>query len=282
MKHIRNIVQDIAKLKPMPQVAHKILAIQQDPDSGMDDLTRVVSHDAMTTANLLKAANSVYFSRGKPVDSVQQAVVFLGMDEVVDLVLMSNSAKNLKKVQKGYGLAANDLWRNSVTSALLSRMLSQKLGLADEHLAFTSALLKDIGKVVLEQYVAESAQVIMALVEKRQFSFQEAEKHVIGIDHAELGAMTAEVWRFSPEMVDIIKHHHHPANATLAKQETVIVHLSDLLCMMMGIGTGFDGLAYRFDQLQTETIGLTDKDLQEIMADFVLRKDEIDDLVSSI
>jgi HD-like signal output (HDOD) protein len=95
MKNIREIVQEIAKLKPMPQVAHKILAIQKDPDSSMDDLAKVVSHDAMTTANLLKAANTAYFTRSKPVDSVQQAVVFLGMDEVVDLVLMSNSKSNL-------------------------------------------------------------------------------------------------------------------------------------------------------------------------------------------
>lgn len=282
MKDIRNIVQKIAKLRPMPQIAHKILAIRQDPDSSMDDLMKVVSHDAMTTANLLKAANTAYFARSKPVDSVQQAVVFLGMDEVVDLVLMSNSKKNLGRAQKGYGLCTGDLWRNSVTSALISRTLSQKLGLANEHLVFTGALLKDIGKVVLEQYVAECAQEIMALVEQHQYSFQEAEKDVIGIDHAELGAMTAEVWRFSPRMVDIIKHHHQPANATLARQETVVVHLSDLLCMMMGIGTGFDGLAYRFDRLQIETIGLTDKDLQEIMADFVLKREEIDDLVSSI
>ncbi len=282
MKNIRNIVQEIARLKPMPQIAHKIIEIQQDPDSGMDDLTKVVSHDAMTTANLLKAANTAYFARSKPVDSVQQAVVFLGMNEVVDLVLMSNSKKNLERAQKGYGLSTGDLWRNSVTSALISRTLSQKLGIANDHLVFTGALLKDIGKVVLEQYVAECTQQIMTLVEQQNYSFHEAEKAVIGIDHAELGAMTAEVWRFSPKMVDIIKHHHQPSNATLAKQETVVVHLSDLLCMMMGIGTGFDGLAYRFDQLQTETIGLTDKDLQEVMADFALKMEEIDDLVSSI
>lgn len=282
MKNIRNIVQEIAKLKPMPQVAHKILAIQQDPDSSMEDLTKVVSHDAMTTANLLKAANTAYFARSKPVDSVQQAVVFLGMDEVVDLVLMSNSKKNLERAQKGYGLSTGELWRNSVTSALIARTLSQKLSIANGHLVFTGALLKDIGKVVLEQYVAECAQEIMTLVEQQKFSFQEAEKVVIGIDHAELGAMVAEVWRFSPEMVDILKHHHQPANATLAKQETVVVYLSDLLCMMMGIGTGLDGLAYRFDQLQIETIGLTDKDLQEIMADYAVKIEEIDDLVSSI
>jgi putative nucleotidyltransferase with HDIG domain len=282
MKSIRKIVQEIAKLKPMPQVAHKILAIQKDLDSSMDDLAKVVSHDAMTTANLLKAANTAYFARSKPIDSVQQAVVFLGMDEVVDLVLMSNSKNNLERGQKGYGLSAGDLWRNSVTSALISRTLSQKLGIANEHLVFTSALLKDIGKVVLEQYVAECAQEIMTLVEQRNYSFQEAEKDVIGIDHAQLGAMTAEVWCFSPEMVEIIKHHHQPANATMARQETVVVHLSDLLCMMMGISTGFDALAYRFDQLQIETIGLTDKDLQEIMADYAVKIEEIDDLVSSI
>lgn len=282
MKNIRNIVQEIAKLKPMPQVAHKILAIQQDPDSSMDDLTKVVSHDTMTTANLLKAVNTAYFARSKLVDSVKQAVVFLGIDEVVDLVLMSNSKKNFEKAQKGYGLSTGDLWRNSVTSALISRTLSQKLGLANEHLVFTGALLKDIGKVVLDQYVAECVQEIMILVEQKKYSFQEAEKDVIGIDHAELGAMTAELWRFSPKMVDIIKHHHQPADATLARQETIVVHLSDLLCMMMGISTGFDGLAYRFDQLQIETIGLTEKDLQEIMADFALKIKEIDDLVSSI
>jgi putative nucleotidyltransferase with HDIG domain len=282
MNNIGNIVQEIAKLKPMPQVAHKILAICRDPDSSMDDLTHVVSHDAMTTANLLKAANSAYFSRSKPVDSVQQAVVFLGMDEVVDLVLMSNSAQNLKKAQKGYGLAFGDLWRNSVTSALVSRMLSQKLGLADEHLVFTGALLKDVGKVVLEQYVAQAARQILSLVEKENYSFLEAEKQVIGIDHAELGAMTARVWRFSPEMVDIIKHHHQPANAKRAKPETVVVHLSDLLCTMMGIGAGYDGLAYRIDQQQIEAVGLTDKDIQETIAEVTLKIEEINDLVSSI
>jgi putative nucleotidyltransferase with HDIG domain len=236
----------------------------------------------MTTANLLKSANSAYFARSKPVNSVQQAIVYLGMDEVVDLVLMSNSAKNLKQPQKGYGLATGDLWRNSVSSALVSRMLSQKLGLADEHLIFTSALIKDIGKVVLDQYVAECAQDIMTLIAQQKYSFQEAEKHVIGIDHAELGAMTAEVWRLSPKMVDIIKHHHRPADATLAKKESVVVHLSDLLCMMMGIGTGLDGLSYRFDQLQIKNIGLTDKDLQEIIADFTLKIEDIDVLISSI
>jgi putative nucleotidyltransferase with HDIG domain len=280
MTKIRNIIKSIAKLKPMPQVVNKILQIQQDPDSSMEDLTRVISHDTITTANLLRAANSAYFVRATPFESVQQVVGFLGMDEVVDLVLLSNSASNLSQSQKGYGLEAGDLWRNGLSSALISREISRKMALSNSHLIFTGALLKDIGKVILDQYVGESSKEIYALVEKENQSFEEAEKKVIGIDHAELGAMAAAVWRFSPEMVEIIKHHHQPGNATKVRKEAAVVHLSDMLCMMMGIGIGSDGLAHGCDQDMIASMGLTDQDLQEVMAGFSDKLEEIEDLIA--
>lgn len=281
MTDISAIIKEIAKLKPIPRVVNRILAIQKDPESAMEDLTSVIIHDAVTTANLLKAANSAYYARPKPFESVRQAVVYLGMDEIVDLVLMSNSAGNLKRAQKGYALEAGQLWRHSVSSALISRELSQKLKLANTHLVFTSALLKDIGKVVLEQYVGAHAKDIHTLVEQDKLSFIEAEKRVIGIDHAELGAMTAKIWRFSPEMVDIIRHHHQPGKALKAKQEAVVVHLGDTVCMMMGIGAGADGLAYRFDQQLIRKTGLTDRDLQEIIAGFSEKIEEIENLTAA-
>jgi putative nucleotidyltransferase with HDIG domain len=280
MADLRNIIKGIAGLKPIPQIVNKILEIQQDQESSMDDLTKVISHDAMTTANLLKAANSAIYARPKPFESVQQAAVFLGMDEIVDLVLISQSPTNLKRPQKGYGLEAGELWRNGVASALISRELSHKLNLANPHLVFTSALLKDIGKVVLEQYVDACAKEINTLVAQGSHSFEEAEKSVIGIDHAELGGMTARVWRFSPEMVDIIKHHHQPGRADLAPKEAAVVHLSDAICMMMGIGTGADGLAYHFDQQLIETMGLTYTDLQDIMVGFSEKIEEIENLIA--
>ncbi len=280
MTKIRHIIKSIAKLKPIPRVVNKILEIQQDPESSMEDLTRVISHDAMTTANLLKAANSAFYARSRPIESVQQAVVFLGMDEVVDLVLMSNTAANLKRPQKGYCLKSGDLWRNCLSAALISKELSFKMDMPNPHLIFTAALLKDIGKVILDQYVEASAKEIHELVKQENLSFEEAEKKVIGIDHAELGAMTAAVWRFSPEMVDIIKFHHQPADTDLAAKETAIVHLSDTLCMMMGIGTGSDGLAHRCNQELITALGLDDVDIQNIMAGFSEKQEEIENLVA--
>lgn len=280
MMDIQKIIKGIANLKPIPHVVNKIMAISRDPDSSMAQLSEAISFDSVTTANLLKAANSAYYGCPKKFDSIHQAIVFLGMNEVVDLVLLTSSAENLKRPQEGYGLTANGLWRYSVASALLARKLAVAKDMEAAHLVFTAAMLKDIGKVVLEQYVAESYQKIKALVANDNFSFREAEKAVLGIDHAELGALVARVWQFSPMMVDIIGGHHQPAQATLAKAETAIVYASDVLCMMMGVNDGLDGLAYRFDRETIAFLGMSDVDLQTIIADFVEELQKVEELIS--
>jgi putative nucleotidyltransferase with HDIG domain len=281
MMDIQRIVKGIARLKPIPHVVNKIMALTQDPDSSMAQLAEVISFDAMATANLLKAANSAYYGRSKQFDSIRQAIVFLGMEEVVDLVLMTSSAENLKRPQKGYGLTAGDLWRYSVASALLARKLAMARDMQDVHFIFTAALLKDIGKVILEQYVGDSLQKIQALVSDGSCSFREAEKSVIGIDHAELGGMVARVWQFSPKMVEIIINHHQPGQAHQAREETAIVYAADLLVMMMGINSGLDGLAYRFDRRIFESMGMTATELQAIIADFAGELQKVEELIAA-
>jgi putative nucleotidyltransferase with HDIG domain len=280
MKDIKAIIQGIARLKPIPQVVNKIMEITRDPNKGMSDLAEIISYDTMATANLLKAANSAYYGRAIKFDSVQKAIVFLGMDEAVDLVLMGNATNTLSRPQRGYGLGEGELWRSSLASALLARDLAAKNKVADKHLVFTGALLKDIGKVVLEQYVADQFEVINRHVREGHISFREAEKEVLGIDHAELGAMTAQVWRFSDQMIDVIQNHHQPANALLAKSETAVVYLSDVICMMMGITGGADGLAYRFHRDTIMELGMTEMDLQMAIAGFVENLKKVEDLIA--
>lgn len=280
MSDIKLIIKKIKELEPIPQVAHKIMSIAKDPDSGMSDLSEIIAYDAAVTSNLLKVVNSAYFGLSGKIDSVHQAVVYLGMSQVIDIVLMAASAKNLNAAQKGYGLNEGDLWKYSVSSALIARELAEKKEAQETHLIFTAALLKDIGKVILSRYVEDSFEKISVLVAEQGFSFREAEKEVIGIDHAELGAMVAETWNFSPKMVEIIRNHHQPQESTISEFESSIVCMADTLCMMMGIGVGSDGLAYRFHQEVADRLELTERDFQEIIAGFGEKIHQVESLVS--
>ena len=280
MSNINSIIKKIDRLTPIPQVASKVMSIVEDPKSSMYDLSKVIIFDTAVTANLLKVVNSAYFGLPGKVDSVHQAIVYLGMAQVVDLVLLSASGENLQTAQQGYDLEAGELWKYSVASALIARTLAEKKGVKDTHLIFTAALLKDIGKVILNQYVKDSFDKINVLVTKQNFTFREAEKEVIGIDHAELGGMVAENWKFSPKMVEIIRHHHRPQETSISEFESAIVYTADTICMMMGIGVGSDGLAYRFHREVVESLELTENEFQKMVAGFVDKIEQIEAMIN--
>jgi putative nucleotidyltransferase with HDIG domain len=280
MHDITPVIKKIDRLKPIPPVANKIMSIVEDPESSLSDLSNVITYDSAVTANLLKVANSAYFGRPGKFDSIHQVIVYLGMDQVVDLVLLASIAGNLKPEQTGYDLQKGDLWKYSVLSALIARELADNKGIGETHLIFTAALLKDIGKVILDQYVGEAIKKINTVVEEQDLTFREAEKQAIGIDHAELGALVAKSWNFSPKMVEIIQNHHQPQKSSISEMESSIVYLADTICMMMGVGGGSDGLAYRFHKKVVKRLQFTERELQEIMAMFGEKLQHVESLVS--
>ncbi len=278
MIDLKKIIKDIDRLEPIPQAVQKVLSIVNNPDSSISELTDVVQYEPSLTANLLKICNSPYTGLTREVDSVHRAVALLGMNQVGDLILLAGASEKLSKAQKGYDLKPGELWKYSVSSALLSRELARKVGRVDEHFVFTAALLKDMGKLILSQYVADSFEEINQLVTVENFSFREAEKKVIGIDHAELGGMVMEKWEFSKKMISIVRNHH--LSDETCDPETYVIYLGDILCMMMGIGVGADGLAYRFYKDVLTDLKISEKDIQGVMADFVVKIKEVESLYS--
>ena len=282
MSAINDMLKEIKMLKPMPQVATQIIKIAEDPKSSMADAADLIMYDPALTANILKLCNSAYFGLSRKVDSVKDAISLLGMDKVVDLVLLKGSAANLKKGSEGYGLHEGDLWRHAVSSALIAKELAIKKNSENKQLIFTAALLKDIGKLILDRYVNDSFIKINDLVQNKKYSFNEAEKKVIGINHAELGGIVAKTWDFSPKMVSMITHHHMADDSVRDDEDISIIYLADTVCMMMGIGVGSDGLAYRFHKDVLENMGISPLELQTIIAGFGSNMQKVEDLIGSV
>jgi len=280
MKKIEEIINGIDRLKPVSYIGDKIMDIVSNPDSSLAELVDIVKYDQGMTANLLRICNSAYFGLAKEIASVKQAVAFLGLDKVASLVMMGNSADNFREAQAGYDLTEGELWRYSVSSALMAQDLAEKRHLNNVSLIFTAALLKDIGKVILNTYVKDSFEAINKEVQDKGLTFLDAEKEVIGIDHAELGARVAEQWHFSPAMVNIIRNHHHPDKAPADDLSVPIVYVADCICMMMGKDVGADGLAYRYYQDVVDRLHFSEIDIQKTIADFREKLEEIEEMIN--
>jgi len=279
MKKIEEIIEKIDMLKPVSYIGDKIMDIVSNPDSSLTELVDIVKYDQGMTANLLKICNSAYFGLAKEITSVKQAVAFLGLDKVASLIMMGNSAENFREAQEGYDLTKGELWRYSVSSALMAQDLAEKRSLNNSSLIFTAALLKDIGKVILNTYVKDSLEAINKKVQDNGLTFLDAEKDVIGIDHAELGARVAERWNFSPAMVNIIRNHHHPDKGPEEDLTIPLIYLADCICMMMGKGVGSDGLAYSYYQDVVDRLHFSEIDLQKTIVSFSDKIEEIEEMV---
>jgi putative nucleotidyltransferase with HDIG domain len=265
MTDIAKIIRKIERLHPLPIVIQKIVASLGDPDRPLSDIIQLVEQDPAITANLLKILNSAHFGLMGKVDSVQRAVTLLGTKRVAELVLTYGLSKNLQKALNGYRLAKGELWKNSLASAMTAKKLAERLQLDNLPCIYTAALLKDIGKVILNEYVNQAIGEIQRLVIEEGLSFLEAEKACIGADHAAIGGRIARHWHFSPDMIFMIENHHLASEAARRDRPTTTLYLTDMVAMMVGNGTGVDRLHYPVHEDRFEALRLSKAELRVLM-----------------
>ena len=283
MTNIDDIISGIDTLTPIPPVAAQIMALAEDENSSMSDIADLIIHDPSITASLLKICNSAYFGLSRQIESVRDAITLLGLDQIVELVLLNGTAQNFRDEPDGYGLGEGELWHHAVLSAHVAKVLAKNHGLENKkHLIFTAALLKDIGKIIMGRFVAFSYEKINILVHSKGYSFNEAEKEIIGMNHEELGAQVGKKWRFGDKLIYIIRNHHMTDETCRNDPETALVYLADIVCMMIGFGTSVDGLAYRFYSDVLNRMNLTEKDLQNVIFDTGEHRQKIEKLLNLV
>ncbi len=277
MKDTQTILKSIDALPPFPQIARKALAVLSDPDYSAPEVVRLIELDPSITAEVLRLCNSSYFGLVRKVGSVRQAVAVLGQKSLIQLIMTSSSLRFFKRDSDGYEVKGVELWRHSVACAIMCHILLSRVGLTLEHDVFTTGLLHDIGKMVLSRFVKEELGKIRHLVEEDNYSFLEAEKEVLGMDHAELGAAVVERWNFPEEICRAIRFHHTPQKALPDDLLTHVVYLANITCLLAGEGgSGVDGLRYRGHSEAILRLNLKAKDIQSnlILLEEEMRKTE--------
>jgi len=280
---LEKIIQSVDSIPAFPSVTNKIMSLVTREDYAITDLVKLIEYDQSIAANVIKMSNSAYFGARHKIKTIHDAVVYLGQQNLIHLVQTAGASRFYRKASGGYAQPARDLWKHSVAVAIMSQILSQKILQQVNPTLYAAALLHDIGKVFLGEYVQQSIQKIEKLVEQDGRSFLEGEKEVLGIDHAELGEMIAHHWNFPEEIREGIAYHHRP---NLGQGENIIpwlVYLADQLCLMLGgVNGGVDGLAYRGMEESLTRFNLKNTDLEKSIITFYDLMQEAEDVLNVV
>ena len=241
------ITRAINDLQPIPQIALKILRIIHSEEYEIHNVSEEIRKDQVISAKTLQLCNSVIYARPKKIETLEHAIVMLGQHLLLKLVISASLNTFFNQIGTGYSLCKGGLYHHAVGTAVIAEKLAIFTGKAEPSLAYTAGLLHDIGKVALDQFIHSGFPLFYRQCHQAEKNFSEVEKQLLGTDHTEVGAELALNWSFPESLVEIIRHHHQPENASQRDALVHIVYLADLL--MSRFHTGLE-----MERLNTESL----------------------------
>ena len=260
----QRILRHMKDLPPIPQTIFKAREIMASPDSDFKELANLFETDQTIAAKILKIANSPYYGYSGKITSIQRASVILGHKTLVELLTVIGTAGLLGNKLEGYWLDSGALWKHSLAVAFGSRIIANTMKPALSNDAFTSGLIHDVGKLILDQYVKERWELFEKFMADGEHTFLDAEKKILELDHAEVASEVCKKWNIPEPLTVAIRYHHHPSQSN-GSELAYIVHVADAIAMMTSLGTGIDGTLYQMDDTAMEFLNLREENLNDIM-----------------
>lgn len=230
--------------------------------SSIVDISEELARDQVLAGQTLKLCNCALFSGRIQIETVKDAVLLLGEEMLIKSVITAAVNNYYHQTgTSGYSLCKGGLFFHAVSVAYAAEQIAEKTEQVAPNIAYTTGLLHDIGKVVLDQYVADRAPLLFRKLSDKSVSMLDAEKKIIRITHCEAGMLLAKKWNFSTGLLDIIQYHHCPEKSKENKSLAYTIYLANLL--MEKFNAGFDLEKMQTDSLEKalDHVGFTMDDL---------------------
>ncbi len=269
--NISELVQGIDGLVTLPNVFVRINQLVENPDSSIADIARAVSQDPSFTVRMLRVANSSFYGFSSTIDTVDKAVSVIGTSQIRNLALSMSAAHTFAGLPNSL-VSMDNFWRHSLYCALIARILARQAGRCDPEALFTAGLLHDIGELVLFNRLPEQARdaLLLVLEHADELPVYQAERQVIGFDHAQVGGELARQWKLPPLLEECLAYHHAIAGAQRYPRETALLHLANILALMAELDTldvsdvsPIDPRAWEITGLDEAVIELVVREAQE-------------------
>ncbi|NOY40087.1 MAG: HDOD domain-containing protein [Nitrospirae bacterium] len=214
-------IASLTELPTLPVILRSLFEVLQDEKSTFVDIAKVIKHDQTLTEKILRMANSPYFGHAGKVNTLEQAIMFLGYDLVKGICLGTSVFKFLGRNERE---RLGKLWQHSYEVGIIAANISDHVCNIERGSCFVSGLLHDIGRVI---FLTLHREEYILMLSSDNISLKETE--VFGIDHPMAGGNFLEKALLPDEIVCSVRYHHKPSMCTHYREISSVISLAEAL-----------------------------------------------------
>ena len=203
-------------------------------------IAEIIRRDPSLTSRLLRLVNSVYFGLSTPINSIEEAVFYLGVRQIRQLAMVTPVIEDFQRLTRQCNFPWREFWQHCIGTAILTREVTANVPGPSEDADYVAGLVHDIGKIVMAWTFPEHFARIHNTASATKRPLIEVEEEILGISHAELGALYLERHRLPELMIISARYHHCPDKAPQFRPTLAAVRLADMLLRSEGIGNSGD------------------------------------------
>lgn len=228
----KQLVAKFSDLKTLPHVAIRVTQLVNSDSSSMQEFEDIIKLDPVLVMRMLKLVNSPFFGLINKVEAVSKAVVYIGMQNLRNLVAIE-ALRDLFKDEKGVGFSRKQLWHHSATVAILSQMIAKRIfGLVGED-EFLAGIIHDVGLIVEDQLVGTELRRACLMYTEGDKIITEYETETLGTHHGKVGGLLAREWNMQDEVLLAIKQHHNHEKEYPIPSIVAIVQIAEYIANRM-------------------------------------------------
>lgn len=241
MDIVKKIIEGVNNLPTLPTVYTNLSQAMENPNTTKEEIAKIISSDQAATFKILKVANSPFYGLRGRIETISQALLYLGFNEVKNIVFALSVINAFSKSKIFKKFKPIDLWAHSIGVGVATRLIGAAVGEKNLENYFLAGIFHDIGKLVFFEYVPNEYAKVIDLADSKKIPIKDAELEILGLNHARAGQLIAEKWKLPQSVVNIVSGHH---TGLIGNVNTLLaaVHLGDIVARAFDLGYGGDSM----------------------------------------
>jgi putative nucleotidyltransferase with HDIG domain len=236
LKSIDKILEYADDFPTLPTIFSRLLDLMSDPNSTVADVSHIISSDQASAVKIIRTVNSSVFGLQKKINSISEAIFYLGFNEVKNLLLSLSVIKLFSTLSTVKNFNLVDFWKHSIAVGVISRSLCKMIGGENIEEFFLCGLLHDIGKLLFLKYLQKDYAEVFIYAQENNKSIYESEIQILDTTHTRVADLLLTKWQFPSSIKKGVRHHHHININDPDWQIIVITHISNILAQVLMMG----------------------------------------------